>query len=81
MNAVFDPKSPKKACNVSVNEDLLRQAKALGINISQTLEAGLEARVREVKARAWAEENKDAIESQNRWVEQNGLWSDGTRMF
>lgn len=27
MNALFDPKSPKKACNVSVNEDLLRQAR------------------------------------------------------
>lgn len=81
VNAVFDPKSPKKACNVSVNEDLLRQAKALGINISQTLEAELERRVRAAKAQAWVEENKDAIESQNRWVEQNGVWSDGLRMF
>ena len=81
MNALFDPKSPKKACNVSVNEDLLRQAKALGINLSQTLEAELEKRVREARAKAWAEENRDAIESQNRWVEKNGLWSDGIRMF
>ena len=81
MNAVFDPKSPKKACNVSVNEDLLRQAKALGINISQTLEAGLEARVREAKARAWAEENKDAIDAYNRYVSEHGVWSDGLRAF
>lgn len=81
MNAVFDPKSPKKACNVSVNEDLLRQAKALGINISQTLEAGLEARVREAKARAWVEENKDAIDAYNRYVAEHGVWSDGLRAF
>lgn len=81
MNAVFDPKAAKKACNVSINEDLLRQARALGINLSQTLEAELERRVREAKAKQWAEENREAIESQNRWIEKHGLWSDGLRMF
>lgn len=81
MNALFDPKSPKKACNVSVNEDLLRQAKALGINLSQTLEAELEKRVREARAKAWAEENKDAIDAYNRYVAEHGLWSDGLRAF
>ncbi len=81
MNARFDPKSPKKACNVSVNEDLLRQAKALGINLSQTLEAELEKRVREARAKQWAEENKDAIDAYNRYVAEHGLWSDGLRAF
>ncbi|MGE5477646.1 MAG: type II toxin-antitoxin system CcdA family antitoxin [Bacteroidales bacterium] len=81
MNALFDPKSPKKACNVSINSDLLAQARALGINLSQTLEAELEKRVREARAQAWVEENREAIESQNRWLEKNGLWSDGLRMF
>lgn len=81
MNALFDPKSPKKACNVSINEDLLRQAKALGINLSQTLEAELEKRVREATAQAWYEENKDAIDARHRWVEENGLLSDHFRMF
>ena len=81
MNALFDPKSPKKACNVSINEDLLRQAKELGINLSQTLEAGLEQRVREARAKAWYEENKEAIESQSRWIEKNGLLSDHYRFF
>jgi antitoxin CcdA len=81
MNALFDPKAPKKACNVSVNQDLLRQAKALGINLSQTLEAELEVKVREAKAAAWAEENKAAIEARRLWVERNGLLSDHFRMF
>lgn len=81
MNAVFDPKAAKKACNVSVNEDLLRQARALGINLSQTLEAELERRVREAKAKAWTEENREAIESQARWIEKNGLLSDHYRFF
>ncbi len=81
MNAVFDPKAAKKACNVSINEDLLRQAKELGINLSQTLEAELEKRVREAKAKAWYEENKAAIDARHRWVEENGLLSDHFRMF
>lgn len=81
VNALFDPKAAKKACNVSINEDLLRQARALGINLSQTLEAELEKRVREAKAKAWYEENKAAIDARHRWVEENGLLSDHFRMF
>lgn len=81
MNALFDPKAAKKACNVSVNEDLLRLAKELGINISQTLEQGLTTRVREAKAKAWYDENREAIEARHRWVEENGLLSDHFRML
>jgi antitoxin CcdA len=81
MNAVFDPKAPKKACNVSVNEDLLRQAKELGINLSQTLEGELEKRVRNARAKAWQEENRDAIDAYNRYVAEHGVWSDGLRTF
>lgn len=81
MNALFDPKAAKKACNLSINEDLLRQAKELGINLSQTLEAQLEKLVREAKAKAWAEENREAIESQSRWIEKHGLLSDHYRFF
>lgn len=81
MNAVFDPKAPKRACNVSINEDLLRQARELGINLSQTLESRLEVLVHEAKAQAWYEENKAAIEARHQWVEQNGLLSDHFRMF
>lgn len=81
MNTVFDPKAPKKACNVSINGDLLRQAKELGINLSQSLEGQLETLVRQAKAKQWAEENREAIESQNRWIEKNGLLSDHYRFF
>lgn len=81
MNALFDPKSPKKACNVSINEDLLRQARELGVNLSQTLEEQLTKLVREAKAKAWAEENREAIESQRRWIEKHGLISDHYRFF
>lgn len=73
--------APKKSCNLSINAELLSQAKALGINLSQTLEAQLEKLVREARAKQWAEENRDAIESQNRWIEKHGLFSDHYRFF
>jgi len=72
---------PKKSCNLSINAELLSQAKALGINLSQTLEAQLEKLVREARAKQWAEENKDAIESQKNWIEKHGLFSDHYRFF
>jgi antitoxin CcdA len=81
MNAQFDPKAAKKAVNVSVNSDLLRQARELGINLSQTLEQSLSDAVRHQRGRAWVEENREAIEARNRWVGENGLWSDGLRLF
>jgi antitoxin CcdA len=81
MTALFDAKAPKRAVNLSVNEDLLAQARALGVNLSQTLEAELERRVREAKAKAWAEENAEAIESHRRFIEKHGLLSDHYRFF
>ncbi|RAU23676.1 acetoacetyl-CoA synthase [Paramagnetospirillum kuznetsovii] len=81
MNTLFDPKAPKKAVNLSINSDLLRQARELGLNLSQALEQGIGEAVRAAKAKDWSEENREAIEARHRWVEENGLWSDGLRLF
>lgn len=81
MNMVAKKSSPKQSCNLSINAELLREAKSLGINLSQTLESQLEKLVREAKAKAWAEENREAIESQNRWIEKHGLLSDHYQFF
>lgn len=57
------------------------QARALGINLSQTLEQELARLVRAAKAKAWADENGDAIESQARWIATHDLLSDHYRFF
>ena len=44
MPAVVE-KTPKKPTKVSVRMDLMAEAKALGLNISRTLETALEAAV------------------------------------
>lgn len=65
--------STRKATNVSLGEALLNEAKSLHINISQAAEAGLAHAVAERRAELWLEANREALESSNAYVEQNGL--------
>jgi antitoxin CcdA len=66
---------PKRAVNVSIQEEILAEAKTMKINLSQVLEDELRKRVRETRAARWAEENREAIESYNRFIEKHGIWS------
>ena len=77
----FDPNAQKKSTNLSINSDLLRQAKERRINISQTLELRLAEMIREEKIRCWKKENREAIEDYNRRIEARGTFSDGLRRF
>ena len=78
---MLQPTASKKATNVSVNAALLLQAKALNINLSSTLEQALIAKLKQLQAEAWTTENKMAIDSYNRQVEQNGVFGDDLRAF
>lgn len=78
---LYSTTAPKRATNLSVNSDLLRIAKELSINLSQTLERGLVERIREARAARWLEENQAAIEAYNEHVERDGVFSDGLRTF
>ena len=71
----------KQAANLSIRADLLHQAKARHINLSQTLEERLEEILREQDRQAWLEANREAIEAANRFVAEHGVWSDGLRRF
>ena len=71
----------KKATNVSLAENLLAEAKALHINVSQAAESGLARAVAEKRAERWLKENREAIESSNAYVEKHGLPLEKNRMF
>jgi antitoxin CcdA len=77
----FDPNAPKKSTNLSINSDLLRQAKECHINLSQALELRLAELLREEQCRNWREENREAIDDYNRRIEARGTFSDGLRRF
>ncbi|HEX7656349.1 MAG TPA: type II toxin-antitoxin system CcdA family antitoxin, partial [Sphingomonas sp.] len=50
----------RRAVNVSLDDDLVGEAKALGLNLSQACEAGLAATVKAERERRWKEENREA---------------------
>jgi antitoxin CcdA len=78
---LFNPQAPKRATNLSVNSDLLRQARELDINLSAAFEETLSALVVEKKQQTWLEQNKHAIEVYNQQVEANGMFGDTVRTF
>lgn len=64
---------PKRPTNISLSSELIDEAKRLNINISQACEQGLERQVAKTRAEQWLEENREAIESSNAYVEKHGL--------
>ena len=80
-NPVYNLSAPKKSANLSINADLLQQAKQLNINLSQALEQHLADIVREAQRNRWLTENQCALEEYNRRIEKRGTFSDGLRRF
>jgi antitoxin CcdA len=71
----------RKPTNVSARTDLVSEAKALGINLSELFESALENAVREARRKQWVEENRQAFADYDRFVETHGVFSDGKRLF
>ncbi len=81
MESFYDQTAPKKAANLSINRDLLRQARDLRINLSQTFEQHLAEVVAERLREQWLEENRQAIEDYNQRIAKRGVFSEGLRRF
>lgn len=72
---------PKKAANLTIRADLLEEARARKINLSQTLEVALAAELKRQRETEWLAQNKEAIDAYNREIAEHGLFSDGYRQF
>jgi antitoxin CcdA len=81
MQSLYDTQAPKKATNVSINSDLLQQARRLGINLSATFESALAEKVRAEQREQWRRENAEAIRAYNQFVEEHGTYGDSDRQF
>ena len=81
MKTIYDEKAPKKATNLSINSDLLRQARTLGIGLSAELEARLIELLAERRRREWETEVREQVDTYNASVQQHGAFSDGLRGF
>jgi len=74
-------KTLKKAVNLRISQTLIDEAKALNINLSQTLETSLIEILREKQKEAWLQDNQDAVAAYNQRIEEKGMFSDGLRQF
>lgn len=81
MQQIYDTKAPKKSTNLSINSDLLNEAKALKINLSATLEAALLNELKTARRDKWLAENKQAIDTCNKLADTCGLFADKHRVF
>lgn len=81
MQTAANKTTTKKAANLSINSELLNQAKALHINLSATLERALAEAIREKQRQQWLQENGQSIEDYNQRIEAEGCFSDSLRNF
>ena len=73
---IFSPMpepTARRPTNVTLPDALIRDARALGINLSQACERGLVAAVADTRRARWLDENRDALQAWNEYVDANGL--------
>jgi antitoxin CcdA len=63
----------RRPTNVTLPPSLVNEAKRLGVNVSQTCEAGLLDRVAVARRQRWLVENHDAMDAYNARIERDGL--------
>jgi antitoxin CcdA len=78
---IGQPPNPgrKRAVNVTIDEEVLADARAQGINLSKVLEDELRERVKAAKVARWQEENREALDSFNRLIERAGIFGEEFR--
>ena len=65
--------APKRATNLSLNSKVLEAARAMGMNISQTVDTLLADEVKRRYWTKWNDDNKEAIDHYNARIESEGL--------
>ena len=71
----------KKATNITLSADVLTEAKALGINISQACDQFLRELVRGERERRWQQDHAEFIAAYNQTVAKEGLPLEKWRTF
>ena len=78
---IYDVGAPKKPVNLTANADLLRNAKGVGMNLSQTFEDAVLAKLRTILEDQWLAENEDAIAAYNSRIGKGGVFAANKRRF
>lgn len=72
--------APKTKISLSTDSDMLSRARAKKIDLDELFEHALRRfgcenpEIAEARAQKWREDNREAIEQNNRDIDKNGLW-------
>ena len=64
----------KKAVNLTIDAELLAEARTSGTNLSNVLEMALKEQLKQQRWEKWRDDNRAAIEASNAQLERDGLW-------
>lgn len=81
MQSYYTADAPKRPVNLSLNSELLKLAKDLGLNLSGLAEEAIAKAVRARIEENWLAENAAAIRAYNQRIESQGVFSEGLRNF
>ncbi len=62
----------RRPINLTIREDILKDAKELNLNTSKAAEYGIAQAIKEAREQAWLNENKFALSAHNKRVEESG---------
>ncbi|MCJ9670282.1 MULTISPECIES: type II toxin-antitoxin system CcdA family antitoxin [unclassified Neorhizobium] len=65
--------SARKAANLSLDSNLVSEARELKINVSRAAEEGITKAIKAERERLWRLENAEAIRLENEYIEKHGL--------
>jgi antitoxin CcdA len=80
-NTIIGEARVRRATNVTLPVELVAEAKALQVNVSQACESGLAHSVAEARRARWLDENKQAIDAYNERIAREGLLLEQYRRF
>jgi antitoxin CcdA len=66
------PPSKRRPINLTIREDVLKEAKALNLNTSHAAELGIIAAVKHAQEQAWLKNNRDALFAHNKRIDETG---------
>jgi len=75
LNAIRQP------ANLSIDSNLMREAKGLDVNVSRAAEAGIAEAVAAEKTRLWKLENRATMDAWNDYIDKTGIPLQEYRQF
>lgn len=76
-----DTNEPRRRTSLTLRPDYLAVAKELDINVSRAAEQGLKAAIQLAQAEQWRQDNHQALDSYNDYLETHGLPLAKHRLF